>query len=61
MAANAIASALREAGEREREECAVTAWRKGMELNGKAYDPREIGSACASAIRNRSAIKGSDQ
>lgn len=37
----------------EREECAVTAWSTGMSLHMKESDAREIGSACAKAIRAR--------
>lgn len=35
-----------------KEQCAVAAWSKGMELHMKATpDTRETGSACAAAIR----------
>lgn len=34
-----------------REECAVAAWSTGMALYGKQFDAREVGSACANAIR----------
>lgn len=37
----------------EREACAVAAWSTGMGLHMKAHDAREIGSACAKAIRAR--------
>ncbi len=37
----------------EREACAITAWSTGMDLHMKQYDAREIGSACAKAIRAR--------
>lgn len=37
----------------EREACAVTAWNTGMDLHTKQHDSREIGSACARAIRAR--------
>ena len=39
---------------KEREACAVTAWNTGMDLHTKQHDSREIGSACAKAIRARS-------
>lgn len=39
--------------DKEREECAVIAWTVGMDLHMKQYDAREIGSACARAIRER--------
>lgn len=38
---------------KEREACAVAAWSTGMGLHMKAHDAREIGSACAKAIRAR--------
>lgn len=39
--------------DKERECCAVTAWNTGMDLHTKQHDSREIGSACARAIRAR--------
>lgn len=38
----------------EREACAVSAWSTGMDLHLKQHDAREIGAACAAAIRARS-------
>ena len=38
----------------EREACAIAAWSTGMDLHMKQGDAREIGSACARAIRARS-------
>jgi len=35
----------------ERERCAVAAWSTGMSLHRRNHDAREIGSACAEAIR----------
>lgn len=37
----------------EREACAVAAWSVGMDLYLKQHDAREIGAACARAIRTR--------
>lgn len=38
---------------REREACAITAWSIGHDLYLKHHDIREVGSACATAIRAR--------
>ena len=37
----------------EREACAITAWSTGRDLYLKHHDIREVGSACATAIRAR--------
>ncbi len=37
----------------EREACAITAWSIGHDLYLKHHDIREVGSACATAIRAR--------
>ena len=37
----------------EREVCAITAWSTGHDLYLKHHDIREVGSACATAIRAR--------
>jgi trehalose utilization protein len=37
----------------EREACAITAWSIGIDLHLKHHDIREVGSACATAIRAR--------
>lgn len=37
----------------EREACAIAAWSTGMDLHMKQFDSREVGSACARAIRAR--------
>ena len=37
----------------EREACAITAWSTGHDLYLKHHDIREVGSACATAIRAR--------
>ena len=52
-------AALAEAVGKEREACAVAAWSVGMDMHGpqkpgNQYDSREVGSACAIAIRARS-------
>lgn len=48
----AILSKIEERLKTERERCAVTAWSTGMDLYMKQFDAREIGSACAHAIRD---------
>lgn len=45
----------------EREACAVAAWSTGMGLHMKAHDAREIGSACAAAIRARNNVQQEPQ
>ena len=37
----------------EREACAITAWSTGHDLYLKHHDIREVGSACATALRAR--------
>ena len=37
----------------EREACAITAWSIGLDLYLTHHDIREVGSACATAIRAR--------
>ena len=42
------------AADKEREACAITAWRTGMDTHkNQLVDAREVGSLCAAAIRAR--------
>lgn len=51
--AELIAEHTQKLVEAEREACAIAAWSVGMDLYLKQHDAREIGSACARAIRAR--------